>query len=400
MTSIVATLGPALDTPGLLAGMVDAGANVLRLPASKTPVAALIARARELRAQPWAAGLRLWLDLPGAKTRLGNDTMLPLAGLDHLWLTTPGATGTPAGVGGPVIALNGADLLGRARPGDVLLVGDGEDALRVTCTGPGWAQVTPLTRGVLGIRRGLVLPGALPGAGELTADDEAGLADAARAGVFDAVVVSFAQSAAQITRARTLMRAATHGTTPLPQLFAKIETLEGARHTTAIASVADGVLLGRGDLLLDAGPLEFHAAVRAVLEGCRRAGCPVVVGTQLLTSAGRGWLPHRSELATVCDLLEQGVDGLMLAEETAAGPDPVAVVELAVSLRNRYAPTGAASRAGIPAATPAGAAVPVAVPVVAPVAAVRAVPGMAVPAAETTAVRAVPVAVARIGVRS
>ncbi|SDG83699.1 pyruvate kinase [Lentzea fradiae] len=341
MTHVVATVGPACSSEEALADLLKAGVGVFRFTASKTPVDRLSVLAGTVRdlADGLDLPVELVLDLPGAKPRLTNEEYLDLAGVTELVLRFDGG---PSAVTGPVpeLGVSGfgpSDALPDA--GDLVVVGDGEDALRIVGRSGGTCTAVPLTRNVVGIRRGVSFPGAGRSgkAQELTEYDLAGLR--AVAGTpFDAVVLSFAESAGLVERARVVLRESA-GTGPLPAVVAKIETAAGAAAAAEIAEAADGILLGRGDLLLDTGPVEFHAACRQVLDAARTAGRPVLVGTQLLTSLAAGWLPHRSELATVSELLEQGVAGLMLAEETAGAADPVRAVTLLNELRTRYAPT-------------------------------------------------------------
>jgi pyruvate kinase len=341
MTHIVATVGPACSSREVLGDLLKAGVDVFRFTASKTPVARLVTLAEAVRELAAGLGLpvELVLDLPGAKPRLTNDAYLDLAGVTELVLRFDGG---PSEITGPVpflgvSGLRPGDLLPQV--GDLVVIGDGEDAVRITGQSADARTAVPLTAGVVGIRRGLSFSGARnAGSGhEFTAYDVAGLR--AVAGTpFDAVVLSFAESAALVDRAREVLHEST-GRHPLPAVVAKIETAAGAAAADEVARAADGILLGRGDLLLDTGPVEFHAACRRVLDAARAIGRPVLVGTQLLTSLADGWLPHRSELATVSALLEEGVAGLMLSEETAGTADPLRAVTLLNGLRDRYAPT-------------------------------------------------------------
>ncbi|MCT2582272.1 pyruvate kinase [Actinophytocola gossypii] len=341
MTHVVATVGPACSSREVLGDLLKAGVDVFRFTASKTPVAQLAALAEVVRELAADLGLpvELVLDLPGAKPRLTNDAYLDLAGVTELVLRFDAG---PSDLTGPVPRLGVSGLgPGDPRPsvGDLVVIGDGEDALRIVEHAAGSCRAVPLTTGVIGIRRGLSFPGARDagGAQEFTPYDLAGLR--AMAGTpFDAVVISFAESADLVDRARAVLSEGVREG-PLPSVVAKVETATGAASADEVARAADGILLGRGDLLLDTGPVEFHAACRRVLDAARAIGCPVLVGTQLLTSLAAGWLPHRSELATVSGLLAEGVAGLMLSEETAGATDPVRAVTLLTGLRDRYAPT-------------------------------------------------------------
>lgn len=334
MSAIVVTLGPATQPPDVLEQVVKAGADAFRFPASKAPLADLTGLAAHVSAT--AAGLgrtpQLLLDLPGAKTRLTNDDQFSLGGVAQIQLHfTPVASDVHREV--PVLGLTGTDLSGRIDPGDTLLIGDGEDALRVDHVEAGYCLATPLTAGYLGKRRGVALPGKNVPSCALTDTDRAALRTLPGS-VFDAVIISFVESAGSVREARALMAENTTGTA-LP-VIAKVETRAGADAIDEIAACADAVLLGRGDLLLDCGALDFFDLCERVRTSTAAAGRPLIVGTQLLTSLSAGWLPHRSELAYVSHLLRDGTAGIMLADETAAGTAPVRTVELLRELRERY----------------------------------------------------------------
>ena len=355
MSRIVVTLGPATQDPAILEQVVKAGADSFRFPASKASVASLAELAAGVSSV--AAGLGrtpdLLLDLPGAKTRFTNDDQFSLKGVSRVLVHfAPVPSDVHRDV--PVLGLTGADISGRVDAGDILLVGDGEDALRVERVEPDHCVTIPLTTGFLGKRRGVALPGGSVPASGLTDRDRAAL-ETVPGSVFGAVIISFVESADAVREARAVMAAAADGHA-VPPVIAKVETRAGVAAVREIAVCADAVLLGRGDLLLDSGPLEFFDLCEAVRTGTAEVGCPLVVGTQLLTSLSDGWLPHRSELAYVSELLRSGTSGLMLADETAAGTAPVRTVELLRDLRERYRGTGEVPPLfpARPAAAPAG----------------------------------------------
>ncbi|KOG32613.1 pyruvate kinase [Streptomyces resistomycificus] len=354
MSRIVVTLGPATQEPAVLEQVVKAGADSFRFPASKASVASLADLASRVAAL--AAGLGqspdLLLDLPGAKTRFTNDDQFSLAGLSRVRVHfTPVPSDVHREV--PVLGLTGADISGQVEPGDLILIGDGEDALRVEHVAPDHCVTIPLSGGFLGKRRGVALPGKSVPASRLTDQDRAAL-QTLPGSIFTAVIISFVESADSVREARDIMTASAAGHR-VPPVIAKVETRAGAAAAREIAACADAVLLGRGDLLLDSGPLEFFDLCENVRTATADAHCPLIVGTQLLTSLSAGWMPHRSELACVSELLRAGTAALMLADETAAGTAPVRTVELLRELRERYSPRpGPAPLFAARTAAPAG----------------------------------------------
>ena len=73
-TKIVATIGPACDTPGVLRDVLEAGVDVARLNASHGSLEDLARRLAAIRREAAALGreIGVLLDLPGPKLRVGE----------------------------------------------------------------------------------------------------------------------------------------------------------------------------------------------------------------------------------------------------------------------------------------------------------------------------------------
>jgi pyruvate kinase len=122
----------------------------------------------------------------------------------------------------------------------------------------------------------------------------------------------------------------------IPPIIAKIETKKGANYVSEIANVADAILLGRGDLLLDTGPFDFYKIQKKVISTVFELNKPLIIGTDLLPSLSENWLPNRSELAHLCYLFEKGVDAVLLSHETTVGKHPLRTIEIIDGLRQNY----------------------------------------------------------------
>ena len=132
----------------------------------------------------------------------------------------------------------------------------------------------------------------------------------------DLVALSFVQSADDIRAARATAAAA--GAPDLP-IVAKIEKPQAVEHVDEILQVADGLMVARGDLGIEI-PLETVPAVqKRLIRAARQRGVPVILATQVLESMRTSPRPTRAEVTDAAHAVDEGVDAIMLAGETAAG---------------------------------------------------------------------------------
>jgi pyruvate kinase len=86
-------------------------------------------------------------------------------------------------------------------------------------------------------------------------------------------------------------------------------------------------MVARGDLGLEM-PLErVPRAQKEITRQARRRGVPVIVATQVLESMTVEARPTRAEVNDAANAVDDGVDAIMLAGETAAGRHPVRAVQ-------------------------------------------------------------------------
>jgi pyruvate kinase len=322
-TKIVATIGPASDSDRALDELIAAGADILRLNFSHgthESHARTYGRIREA-AQRAGRQVAILQDLSGPKIRTG-----PLADNRPLNLT-PGDTLTLAAgdfVGGPGrISVSYPELIRAVRPGDQLLIDDGHVELRVIETSPSEVRATVVDGGMLGPQKGINAPGVPLPASAVTAKDVEDARFGVQLGV-DLIALSFVQSAADLQRARDVLAAAGGADVPL---VAKLERPEVLNKLPDILAACDAVMVARGDLGLEM-PLERVPRVqKEVTRKARARAIPVIVATQVLESMRTESRPTRAEVSDAANAVDDGVDAIMLAGETAAGKFPVRTVQ-------------------------------------------------------------------------
>ncbi|WP_255658712.1 pyruvate kinase [Actinoplanes sp. L3-i22] len=327
-----ATIGRATRAPETMAALLRLGVSGFRFSASKFGVDELAAQAADARAASRAVGrpVDLLLDLPGSKIRFANPEIIDLDTTRVLRIHF--GPWPPASEPGLVdVGLPDPELGREIGVGDVLLVGDGEIALRAVAVSDGCCTVEALTGGLLAPRKGVWLTGKAAHRRPSGARSDLDLLDRLDNSAFTGAIVSFVEDPAALAPVR-----ARWGHRGGNAVVAKVETRAGVARIADIARAADSVLIGRGDLLLDTGVLDFHRLCASAVRRCRDVSVPVVVATQLLSGLEHSWLPLRSELAYLCGLLESGVDGLLLAAETTGGSDPLRTTRLLADLIQRY----------------------------------------------------------------
>jgi pyruvate kinase len=322
-TKIIATIGPASDSDAVLDALIAAGADVFRLNFSHGTHESQASTYRRLRAASARArrDVAILQDLGGPKIRTGtlvNKTSVHVQPGDPLRIATGDFAGGPGR-----LSTTFAGLARGVRPGDRLLLADGLIELRVDSTDGSEIRTTVVAGGEIGEHKGINAPGVLLPTAAITPKDEDDLNFGLSLGV-DLVALSFVQGADDLRRARQLL---TEAGAPDVPLVAKLERPQAIEHLDAILATSDAVMVARGDLGLE---LPFESVPRAqkeITRHARRHGVPVIVATQVLESMTVEARPTRAEVNDAANAVDDGVDAIMLAGETAVGAYPVRTVQ-------------------------------------------------------------------------
>jgi pyruvate kinase len=314
-TKIIATVGPACDSDGGVESLIATGVDIFRLNYSHGTRESQAATFGRIRSAAARAGRQCAIlqDLSGPKIRTGTlegGIPLQLKAGEPLLI----ATGTDPGRSGR-ISTSFAGLARSVKPGDRLLLADGYIELRVNQTDGTEIRTTVVQGGKLGEHKGINAPGVPLAASAITPKDAADLQAGLALGV-DMVAISFVQTANDVQRARELMAAAGGADVPL---VAKIERPQALDHLDGILALCDGVMVARGDLGLEMPLEQVPTAQKDITRRARRLGIPVILATQVLESMTVEPRPTRAEVSDAANAVEDGVDAIMLAGETAAG---------------------------------------------------------------------------------
>jgi pyruvate kinase len=314
---IVATLGPASDPPEVLADLLDAGADVVRLGlAHGVPAEHLdrIERVRDL-ARRRGRTVGVLADLPGPKVRTGpfpEGGAFLAEGAGVVLVPGGGASDSAR------VVVDEPRLDEVVAPGDVVVLGDGVVEIAVESVGAREVRGVVRSGGRLQGRPGAHLPSdrwlpPVPTPEDLGLIAEVGL----RA---DWVAVSFVRTPDELSEVRDALGPGG------PRLMAKIETRAAVEHLDDLLAVADGVMVARGDLGIDFPIEDVPHLQKRIIRACGARGLPVVTATQMLESMVSAPSPTRAEATDVANAVVDGSDALMLSAETAIGHDPALAV--------------------------------------------------------------------------
>ena len=315
-TKIVATIGPASDSPEMIERLIRAGMDIARLNFSHGDFAEHAGRIARLRAAQRATGRRVTLlaDLPGPKMRLGRIDPEPIdleAG-DAFVLTRADVVGNRERV-----PMSFPRLPEVVQPGDRIFLNDGLVQLVVEGVDGDDVRCRVLTGGELRSRKGLNLPAVDLGGTAFTPHDRECLAFALGQGV-DAVSQSFVKSAADLTALREAAAACGR----VPFVIAKIERADALRYLDEILEAADGIMVARGDLGVEVPIEEIAILQKRLIAQASLLGKPVITATQMLESMTASRLPTRAEATDVANAILDGTDCIMLSGESAMGRYP------------------------------------------------------------------------------
>ena len=322
-TKILTTLGPASDTPKVLAEMIRAGVDAVRVNFSHGNPDDHAKRVQRVRDAAQSVGKWVGVlgDLQGPKIRIerfAEGRILLVEGEEFVLDVSLGAhDGTAKSVG---VAYK--SLPQDVHAGDVLLLNDGQIVLNVKkVDGP--RIVTEVgVGGELSDHKGINRQGGGLSAGALTDKDRADIKLAAQLGV-DYLAVSFARDADDMNEARRLLREA--GGTGL--LVAKIERAEALTNLTEIIKASDLIMVARGDLAVEVGYAELTGLQKHIIFETRKYNRAVITATQMMESMIHSPVPTRAEVSDVANAVMDGTDAVMLSAESAVGKYPVKAVQ-------------------------------------------------------------------------
>jgi pyruvate kinase len=318
-TKILATIGPASNTPEMMRALFDAGVDVFRINMSHTSHDMLGQMHKGLRALSQSVGrpIGILVDLQGPKIRLGS---LPggarLLKQDEKVRLVLGETSDNP----DEIPIPHPEIFQAIKQKHALLIDDGRIRLRLLRKADTFAEAIVEVGGEIKNRKGVNMPDTLLPMSAMTPKDRSDLDAALHLGV-DWIALSFVQRPEDVAELKKIV-AGRAG------VLAKIEKPKALDSLDLILELADALMVARGDLGVEM-PLEAVPGLQKMItRAARKAGKPVVVATQMLESMIGSPMPTRAEVSDVATAVYEGADAVMLSAESASGAFPVEAVQM------------------------------------------------------------------------
>ncbi len=325
---IVATIGPASRSEKVIRELIEKGVNVFRLNFSHGDHDAHRGTIRIVRKVATALGsdVALLADLQGPKIRTrstdGNRTVVVQTGSKVL------ITAKKMVCDESIIAVDYGKLATEVAIGRQIMINDGAIRLRVTGKEKnGDLHAVVLAGGEYSSHKGVNFPDVELSIPSLTRKDRRDLAFILGEDI-QYIALSFVRKARDVASLRRIVEKRRKDV----RIIAKIEKPEAARAIDSILQQADGIMVARGDLGVEATPFAVPIIQKELILKANAAAKLVIVATQMLESMIEHPLPTRAESTDVANAIIDGTDAIMLSGETAVGRFPGLTVETMVHI--------------------------------------------------------------------
>ncbi len=319
-TKIVATIGPATNSPKMMEAILQAGVDVFRLNFSHGDYDSyekMITDIKKVR-EKMGIPLPIILDTKGPEIRTADlKTPLEVKPGDEIVFTIS----DEKIAGKNRVSYDG--LVKDTEIGEKIMIDSGLMSAEVV-----WKTETDvickmITGGTIGSRRHINLPGKDISLPSITDKDWADLKFGLKHDL-DFCAMSFVRRASDIQELRKFLRE----NNSQMKIIAKIENKLAVDNLEEIIAEADGVMVARGDLGVELPYYKVPEIQARIIRLSAKYQKPVIVATEMLDSMIETPYPTRAEVADVSTAVFQRTDATMLSGETAGGKYPAKSVEV------------------------------------------------------------------------
>ncbi len=325
LTKIVCTIGPATANAASVAKLIDAGMDIVRLNFSHGSHEGHLNEIRLIRsiAKRKRKHIAILQDLPGPKIRIGRLAAVSIKKRDEIVLYDARRTVFDSEQGILNIPVSYPDISNAVKVGSDIYLNDGKVHLKVNTIKDGKVNCTAMNSGSVEGGKGVNIPEVNSAVSVITEEDIKHIRFGVTNGI-DLIALSFVRSAEDVRQCRGILKRMDSN---IP-IIAKIEKREAAAAYKDIIGEADGIMVARGDLGVEAGIENVPIIQKTLIREANRKRKPVITATQMLTSMLGNSTPTRAEVNDIANAILDGSDAVMLSDETAVGKFPIEAVRI------------------------------------------------------------------------
>lgn len=335
-TRIIATLGPATETPEMIETLIEEGVNIFRINMSHAKHDQVRKSVETIRkiSHERVTRVGIMMDSQGPEIRTGEVPKdLPLAAGQIIGLTVRGEKSAEE----VSVDVNYDELVEDIRVDDVVMIDNGTIELQVVEKARNQLSCKVLTPGTLKSRRHVNLPGVRVNLPSLTQQDKEDIKLGIEIGV-DWFAMSFVREPEDVLQLKAILD---YHNAP-QKVIAKLEDQEGIKNLDEIIDAADGIMVARGDLGIECPFEELPIIQRRMVKKCAAKGKPVIIATHMLESMIENPSPTRAEITDTANAVYEQADAIMLSGETSIGSYPVKCVQMMNRIAARIERSGGA----------------------------------------------------------
>jgi len=319
-TKIVATIGPASESEEILNRLIKSGTDLFRFNLKhndfdwhKKTIAKVTEIAKNLNKK---IGIMVDFQGPEIRVETKNGTDLEIKAGESVFITNKFIDEEKN------IRVNQSLVIKQIKAGDIVFLDDGELELKIINKKGDVLEAKSEEDYVIRNRKSLNVPTRDFDLPLLAERDKEALIRINELKV-DYIALSFVRDKDDVEILKKLLLKIN----PKIGVIAKIENKRAIENLEEIILAADGVMVARGDLGIEVPIRELAFWQKTIIDLSRKNNKPVIVATQMLKSMVKNLRPTRTEATDISNAVYDGVDALLLTEETAMGKHPVKVVE-------------------------------------------------------------------------
>ncbi|MFT3739632.1 MAG: pyruvate kinase [Breznakibacter sp.] len=316
-TKIVATISDQRCEVEFLRELYKAGMNVVRLNTAHMNREGLTRVVNNTRAV--SGKIAILIDTKGPEIRTTpTDANIELKTGDVVKvISNPNVKSTPE-----CISVNYDQFVQDLQIDNLILIDDGEVALKVTEKHADYLTCEVQNNGTVGSRKSVNIPGVRTNLPSITEKDIDCIHFAIENDL-DFIAHSFVRNRADVMEVQKILD---KSNCPA-KIIAKIENQEGVENIDEILECVYGIMVARGDLGIEIPQERIPLVQRQLIRKCVENKKPVIVATQMLHTMIKNPRPTRAEVTDIANAIYYRTDAIMLSGETAYGNYPVEAVQ-------------------------------------------------------------------------